>query len=139
MHVKQQHIDLLEKESSRLRTLLHEGKAQEAISGARKLLAHDPDDFNFCQSSSGLLIDAGSDASDLDAIDEGIAVIQRILDEVPTLPEEHSIRLRYNLSNGHAARYHVFRSRGPSPGQRRTRERERVSPKHNAATRPCAT
>src|SRR5436305_7201179 len=114
MHILEKNISRIGILSGRLRALAKEGKASEVLGQARLLLSSDPHDLNICHVASIFLIDCGSETNDIQAIDEGIAIIDKILVEIPKDDSAFSIQNRYNQSNGHASRYlyYLLRSQG---------------------------
>ncbi|HEX9671038.1 MAG TPA: hypothetical protein VGC93_16335, partial [Thermoanaerobaculia bacterium] len=116
MHIDEGNLSVLDVQGPHLQSLLDQGRHDELLREAKRLLSIDPDDFNVCQTAARFLIDGGSDAQNLEAINAGMVVIERLLRECPKLDEEFTIRFRYNLSNGYGARYHYFRARN-QPGE----------------------
>lgn len=111
MHIHDKSTRRALKEATRLRSLLEANEASKAILGARRLYERDPDDLNINIIASALLIDAGSSASNTEAINEGAAMLERMLAQTRP-PEEHRIQSEYNLSNAFAGLYRILRQRG---------------------------
>lgn len=109
MHVKKQNLDLLKAELPRLNALLNEGKIDLLLEESRRLLTVDEKDVNICQTVARFLIDGGSVTLDSKALTDGINILEAVLAEASILDEGDLLSFRYNISNGHAALYHLHR------------------------------
>ena len=96
-----------------LYALRDRGEQAEAIRRARLLLDEKKGDFDVDSLMAAVLIDAGGDAGEADAVQQGIELIERLLpQDVAQEDKTLSTGLRYNLANGHAALYKQARKRG---------------------------
>src|SRR5258706_4812019 len=88
------------------------GHHEKAVARAREVLASEPNDKNIRYNAAGFFIDSGRVLKDLETVDEGIALIEGLLDRKDDSKPEYLISLKYNLSNGYDARSNILRGKG---------------------------
>ncbi len=92
------------------------GHHEKAVARAREVLASEPNDKNIRYNAAGFFIDSGRVLKDLETVDEGIALIEGLLDRKDDSKPEYLISLKYNLSNGYDARSNILRGKGNELG-----------------------
>jgi tetratricopeptide (TPR) repeat protein len=90
-----------------LRALSDAGKPAEAIAVARAMLRAHRSDINVRAVAASSLIDAGTELGDLQSIQEGIGLIEELL-EGPHVDPLWTTTQQYNLSNGYASQYKIL-------------------------------
>jgi hypothetical protein len=112
VHFDEELIPQIEAVAARSRSLLNDGKTAESVDAIRDLIAIDSEDINVCICASAQLIDAGTALNDISLVEEGSAMIERVLAEFPDSRERMLIQFQYNLSNAYAAKYQFYRKQG---------------------------
>ena len=105
--------------------LYETGDFEKAVNKAQLLLDKNPNDHNAWSYSAGFFIDIGNVLQNLELVEKGVSLIEKIFKEQPNLDIEIRSGLEYNLSNGYASKHRIFRIIGEADKSQEALRREK--------------
>ncbi len=95
-----------------LRELEKQGEMETVLDGAKHLESSFPTNKLIRSIAAAFFIDSGSFLKDLSAVNQGVSIIESLLDTEFAEDEQKAQTLKFNLSNGYSSQYEILVNQG---------------------------